>query len=99
MASQYLCGECSCEVKDENPGADILLAANWEGILEDSYTIIDQKLPPLAGAGEFRSGELRSPEPENSTAPSPLPRNLFILGLVGVAALTLASALILRPKA
>ncbi len=53
MASQYLCGECSCELKDENPGADLLLHVDWETILRNSYTIIDRHLPPLAGAGEF----------------------------------------------
>lgn len=25
----YLCGACSCEVKDQNPGIDLLMAANW----------------------------------------------------------------------
>ena len=25
----YLCGACSCEVKDQNPGIDLLIAANW----------------------------------------------------------------------
>lgn len=102
MASQYLCGECSCEVKDENPGADLLLAADWEEILEDSYTIIDQTLPPLTGAGEFSPGQDPRPakaEAPRSAATATLPRNLFIVGLVAVATLTLGSAFILRPKA
>ena len=30
--SAYLCGACSCEVKDQNPGTDLLLAANWEPV-------------------------------------------------------------------
>lgn len=30
--SGYLCGACSCEVKDQNPGIDILIAANWEPV-------------------------------------------------------------------
>jgi hypothetical protein len=101
MASQYLCGECSCEVKDENPGADILLTANWEEILEDSYTIIDQTLPPLAGAGEFLS-EPPAPAPmlkQESSEPSNLPRNLFILGVCAALFLSIASTRILRPKA
>lgn len=28
--SRYLCGACSCEVKDQNPGIDLLVAANWQ---------------------------------------------------------------------
>lgn len=28
----YLCGACSCEIKDQNPGMDLLLAADWEPV-------------------------------------------------------------------
>lgn len=28
----YLCGACSCEVKDQNPGIDLLMAANWSPV-------------------------------------------------------------------
>ncbi|MBL6763698.1 MAG: hypothetical protein ISQ14_01990 [Verrucomicrobiae bacterium] len=28
-AAIFLVGKCSCEVKDENPGADLLITANW----------------------------------------------------------------------
>jgi len=98
-ASQYLCGECSCEVKEENPGADLLLTADWETILEGSYTIIDQQLPPLAGAGEFTQPEPDvPPEPDEEAAPSPLPRNLFILAIATIGVITIASVTILRPR-
>ena len=30
--SGYLCGACSCEIKDQNPGIDLLIAANWEPV-------------------------------------------------------------------
>lgn len=30
--SAYLCGACSCEVKDQNPGIDLLMAANWNPV-------------------------------------------------------------------
>lgn len=30
--SRYLCGACSCEVKDQNPGIDLLVAANWQPV-------------------------------------------------------------------
>jgi hypothetical protein len=100
MASQYLCGECSCEVKDQNPGADILLTADWEGLLRNRFTIIDQQLPPLAGAGEFEPSLEPAPSvqstPVSQLESSPLPRNLFLLALAGVGALTLFSAVILR---
>lgn len=28
--TRYLCGACSCQVKERNPGFDLLLQANWE---------------------------------------------------------------------
>jgi len=30
--STYLCGACSCEIKDQNPGIDLLITANWEPV-------------------------------------------------------------------
>jgi hypothetical protein len=30
QASAFLCGACSCEVKEMNPGRDLLLAVNWD---------------------------------------------------------------------
>jgi hypothetical protein len=29
--SSYFCGACSCEIKNQNPGVDLLISANWEG--------------------------------------------------------------------
>lgn len=34
-AAQFLTGECSCQVKEMNPGVDLLLAADWQAIAED----------------------------------------------------------------
>ncbi len=33
-ASEYLCGACSCQVKEGNPGYDLLIRRNWDAILE-----------------------------------------------------------------
>ncbi|MDD4870546.1 MAG: hypothetical protein PHR77_08290 [Kiritimatiellae bacterium] len=30
MACEFLTGSCSCEIKDQNPGIDLLLLANWQ---------------------------------------------------------------------
>jgi len=32
--TKFLCGECSCQVKELNPGVDLLLTANWPALLE-----------------------------------------------------------------
>lgn len=31
---RFLCGECSCQVKELNPGVDLLIAADWPAIFE-----------------------------------------------------------------
>ena len=33
-AAMFLTGSCSCEVKEQNPGVDLLLAADWVGMVE-----------------------------------------------------------------
>ena len=45
----FLTGACSCEVKDLNPGTDIILAAPWEIV---NYSFVDEdesELPELSG--------------------------------------------------
>jgi len=49
----YVCGACSCEIKDQNPGLDLLVAANWEAALEGSEVVIDKVLPPLEGVASL----------------------------------------------
>ncbi len=41
-ACVYVAGRCSCLVKDQNPGVDLLLAANWAG----AATSVAEALPP-----------------------------------------------------
>ena len=33
-AATFLIGKCSCEVKEKNPGADLLLAADWDAAVK-----------------------------------------------------------------
>jgi hypothetical protein len=34
-ASTYLCGACSCEIKEQNPGIDLLMKADWGAVGTD----------------------------------------------------------------
>ncbi len=34
-AAKFLCGACSCLVKRLNPGVDLLMAADWDAILDN----------------------------------------------------------------
>lgn len=48
--TQFLCSACSCQVKEQNPGFDLLISTSWNSILFGE----DAKLPPpppAQGAG------------------------------------------------
>jgi hypothetical protein len=45
-ASSFICGPCSCQVKEQNPGFDLLLNHDWDAAVGE--TKISQ---PIAGAG------------------------------------------------
>lgn len=45
-AAAFLSGPCSCQVKQLNPGVDILMAADWDALLEDA-TPREPRLPAL----------------------------------------------------
>jgi len=36
-AALFLCGPCSCMVKEQNPGFDLLLTANWDAVFAASF--------------------------------------------------------------
>lgn len=46
-AATFLIGKCSCEVKEQNPGVDLLLAADWKGIVATQAAGIPD-LPTMA---------------------------------------------------
>jgi hypothetical protein len=61
-AATFLIGKCSCQVKEENPGVDLLFAANWEALL---------KVDP-AGARELpKLSELIETKPVTVTISAP----------------------------
>jgi hypothetical protein len=47
-AAKFLVGPCSCEIKAQNPGVDLLLTADWEERLTGQFTKAPE-LPPLTG--------------------------------------------------
>ena len=51
----YLCGACSCQVKEQNPGMDLLIRAGWESAIDGSEVVIDKVLPPLEGVAALIS--------------------------------------------
>jgi hypothetical protein len=45
----FLCGPCACQVKAQNPGTDMLLAAAWDASI-DVAEVPEIELPELSGA-------------------------------------------------
>jgi hypothetical protein len=47
--AQFVCGQCSCEVKELSPGIDLLLAADWDVIFADRQVEGDAPAAPEPG--------------------------------------------------
>ena len=113
QVAEFVAGACSCEVKSMNPGFDLLIAADWEALLE-GHVVKDPPLPPLVGmsaAGVLPASSRvalestqTSHDPTTATAQSSirtLKLNLFVLlatAIVGLVAATLLLKLKSRGK-
>lgn len=61
----YLTGACSCEIKAQNPGIDLLLTGDWDEALYDLSYIEEKTLPPISGAGDLiEAGKLQKEKEE-----------------------------------
>ncbi len=47
-ASSFICGPCSCQVKEQNPGFDLLLDNDWDAAVGDTF--VSQVLPGTGAA-------------------------------------------------
>jgi hypothetical protein len=74
---EFLCRGCSCQVKELNPGVDLLMAANWDTIFDAERgppaRVIGPTKPPAAeshpaSAAAGSAAELRSPPPQGYAA-------------------------------
>lgn len=74
-ASSFLIGSCSCEVKEQNPGVDLLVAADWDQLIRPALTP-NVETParaslPTVGAGAVSNVTSTAPRDPglNSTTP------------------------------
>jgi hypothetical protein len=57
--AQFMCGACSCEVKEMNPGMDLLMAVDWEGIFGPGAAArLTQETPAREGKAVAIPGSL-----------------------------------------
>ncbi len=47
-ACHFMVGSCSCEIKEQNPGTDLLMNVDWDKEIENIYKV-DTSSPPLTG--------------------------------------------------
>lgn len=81
----YLCGACSCEVKEQNPGMDLLMAANWEPVDTTPELEIVKISPSMESAPEVKPAlALVSPAPLSKPFPVALVATGFLVAILGI---------------
>jgi hypothetical protein len=87
----YLCGDCTCEVKDQNPGTDLLFSQDWDKALEGRLLVKEKELPPLTGVlfqSPLQEVETISVPKENelsTESPSEQPKPIYALIFLSLA--------------
>jgi hypothetical protein len=100
QACAFLVGDCSCQIKDQNPGTDLLTSIDWERHLAD----LPGGTPlPLVGMGTLAGladPSIAKDEDEPSLAASggSLRRSLLIILLTGAATVATATVLLKRRR-
>ncbi len=69
----YLCGPCSCQVKKQNPGMDLLVKADWLTALAGTDVVVDKELPPLTGVEDLIEANASSTASARETASTETP--------------------------
>ena len=95
-ACAFLAGPCACEIKDSNPGTDLLILADWEKGLGGSW-VDAVAVPPLATLASIaqgsQAGEFNS---KAGNSKNRLYRNIFLVLALVVSVIALVSFKLLR---
>jgi len=101
----FLVGPCSCQVKQMNPGVDLLMPVDWDGLITGMIgmeEIVPQLIvPSVPVTQDVNESNLPIMEPAVDVAlpvaaSGGLKRNLGILAIVGLAVLALATLALRR---
>jgi hypothetical protein len=108
--AEFLTGPCSCEVKEMNPGYDLLLSANWSS-LGDYQSEMYSESPALTGLSQFAAGATNDSKARSrqsaaslasagtaSVAHGHLVRNVAVVMGIGIVFLAVAT-LVLKTRA
>lgn len=100
-SAAFLVGACSCEVKEQNPGFDLLLAADWDTLLsQDGVPLLASQTRNVAPPGEAELVPIPSGSPifeeESYFAAEVTSDRWFVLGLLFAGAVVLVGLLARR---
>ena len=73
-AGADLTGPCTCTVKDQNPGVDLLMALDWESVIEPIDDGKEPVVPTLTGLTGFGPEKTENVDPSADGAASDAPQ-------------------------
>lgn len=84
-AATFLIGSCSCEVKEKNPGVDLIMMADWKGVVEAGGAL-PVELPTaaeiLGSLPETVTFEPKAPMAANESSITTGPRLGILVGII-----------------
>ena len=87
-AASFLIGSCSCQIKEQNPGVDLLLTADWKKLM-NTNALLDEELPKLSDIEGLKPILVPIPEHREKAFAATafhIPRPGLLLGVVALAA-------------
>ena len=87
MACAFLVGWCSCEVKELNPGVDLLMSVNWDDMIGEPFVEYYEQTTPIIGVSESattKDGNL-----------SPLRRNILLVIMFQLLSVAIVTGIVL----
>ena len=114
MTCSFLVGWCSCQVKELNPGADLLMSVNWDDMIDEQLLGYEaqeyEEMPALIsssespGANAFGANALDKGNPSTPkraimfVLSTALIRNTMIVVLILVLSVAIVTCVVLRRK-
>jgi hypothetical protein len=83
----YLANSCSCEIKAQHPGMDLLLSAFWDRVVMGELFVNDNATPELTGVMPGPSRPVSAPQEQSE---KPIPHS----GIWRMLGITLSSAIV-----
>ncbi len=97
----FLVGPCSCQVKALNPGLDLFIPVDWDGLVSGMIGV-EEALPPLRVPGAQAVGPPAAAPAAVTPGPvredDTLVRNLALIGGIGIVVLIIGTWALLRKR-